>query len=235
MRDNPIPAPADAACSADMALARRIAAGDAVAFERLMREMNRKLFRVARSILDDDSEAEDALQEAYVTAYGEMASFRGASKLSTWVTRIVINESLGRLRKHKRQARVLVFSHDALEPAGQEVSLMDSKSATPEEAAARSEIRAVLERKIDELPMAFRTVFMMREIEEMTVEETAECLGIPEATVRTRLFRARALLRDSIAREIDMATADAFAFLGARCDRIVAAVLQRVTGRATPD
>ena len=217
----------------DLEIARRIAAGDAAALEGLMRQCNRKLFRVARSILDDDAEAEDALQEAYVTAYVEMKTFRGASKLTTWVTRIVINEALGRLRKKKRQAEVLAFSPafspDGREPAAQENASMErSTAATPEDDASRAELRAVLERKIGELPVAFRTVFMMRELEEMTVEETAECLGIPEATVRTRLFRARALLRESLAREIDVATGDAFAFAGERCDRIVAAVLGRV-------
>jgi RNA polymerase sigma-70 factor (ECF subfamily) len=235
MTNNPMPAPAEAAPSADLELAARIAAGDAVAVERMMREHNRRLFRVARSILGDDAEAEDALQEAYVTAYVEMKTFRGASKLSTWLTRIVINESLGRLRKHRRQAEVFAFSRDSREPAAQETTLVHDTTPTPEDSASRAEIRAVLERKIDELPMAFRTVFMMREVEELSVEETAECLGIPEATVRTRHFRARALLRESLAREVDTATADAFAFLGERCDRIVAAVLKRVTGRATPD
>jgi RNA polymerase sigma-70 factor, ECF subfamily len=214
----------------DLEIARRIGEGDAAAFERLMRECNRKLFRVARSILDDDAESEDALQEAYVTAYVEMKTFRGASKLTTWLTRIVINEALGRLRKKKRRAEVFALSPDSREPAAQENDPMErSTTASPEDEASRAELRAVLERRIGELPVAFRTVFMMRELEDMTVEETAECLGIPEATVRTRLFRARALLRESLAREIDVATGDAFAFAGERCDRIVAAVLSRVT------
>jgi RNA polymerase sigma-70 factor (ECF subfamily) len=230
MTENPLTALQAVAGPDDLELARRIGEGDAVALEQLMRACNRKLFRVARSILDDDAEAEDALQEAYVTAYVEMKTFRGASKLTTWVTRIVINEALGRLRKKKRQAAVLVFSPDSVEPAAQETTHMDERSASPEDQASRAELRAVLERRIGELPVAFRTVFMMRELEEMTVEETAECLGIPEATVRTRLFRARALLRESLAREIDMATGDAFAFAGERCDRIVAAVLKRVAG-----
>jgi RNA polymerase sigma-70 factor (ECF subfamily) len=215
--------------SDDVEIARRIAEGDTTTMTLLMRRCNRKLFRAARSILDDDAEAEDALQEAYVTAYVEMKTFRGASKLTTWLTRIVINEALGRLRKKKRQAEVLAFSPGRLDPAAQEDASMErSIEASPEDHASRAELRAVLERKIGELPIAFRTVFMMRELEEMTVEETAECLGIPEATVRTRLFRARALLRESLAREIDLATGDAFAFAGARCDRIVATVLDRL-------
>ena len=235
MTENPLTSVDAAAGPDDLELARRIAEGDPVALESLMRACNRKLFRVARSILDDDAEAEDALQEAYVTAYVQMKTFRGGSKLTTWVTRIVINEALGRLRKKKRQAEVFVFSPDSVEPAAQESTPMDERSTSPEDQASRAELRAVLERRIGELPVAFRTVFMMRELEEMTVEETAECLGIPEATVRTRLFRARALLRESLAREIDMATGDAFAFAGERCDRIVAAVLKRVAGGSSPE
>jgi RNA polymerase sigma-70 factor (ECF subfamily) len=212
----------------DAELATRIAAGDAAALEALMRECNRKVFRIARAILKDDSEAEDAVQEAYVAAFLQIGTFRGGSKLSTWVSRIVINEALGRLRKQKRQNTVVPFSEDYSSREVQETVSMDQAGTSPEQALMRSEIRALLEAKIDELPMGFRTVFIMRELEEMTVEETAECLGVPQATVRTRLFRARALLRESLAREIDVATSDAFAFAGARCDRIVSAVLERV-------
>ena len=214
----------------DSELARRISAGDHAAFEALMRQFNRPLFRIARSILKDDAEAEDALQEAYVISYAGMSKFRSEAKLSTWLTRIVINESLGRLRKQKRDRVVIPFSSEGHEEAAvKEAAVSDDSKTSPEAATLRGELRALLERKIDELPMAFRTVFMMRELEEMTVEETAQCLEIPEATVRSRLFRAKGLLRESLAREIDVATADAFAFAGERCDRIVATVLGRVT------
>jgi RNA polymerase sigma-70 factor, ECF subfamily len=214
----------------DSELARRISAGDHAAFEALMRQFNRPLFRVARSILKDDTEAEDALQEVYVAVYGAMNTFRSESKLSTWLTRMVINESLGRLRKQKRERVVIPFSSEGHEDEGvNEAQAVDERKASPEAATLRAEIRRLLERKIDELPMAFRTVFMMRELEEMTVEETAQCLDIPEATVRSRHFRAKGLLRESLAREIDVGTADAFAFLGERCDRIVANVLNRIT------
>ena len=214
----------------DSELVRRISAGDHAAFEALMRQFNRPLFRVARSILKDDAEAEDALQEAYVIAYAGIAKFRSEAKLSTWLTRIVINESLGRLRKQKRERVVIPFSSEVHEEeAVKEAAVSDDSKASPEAATLRGEIRDLLERKIDELPMAFRTVFMMRELEEMSVEETSQCLDIPEATVRSRLFRAKGLLRESLAREIDVATADAFAFAGERCDRIVATVLARIT------
>ena len=219
----------------DIELARRIASGDNVAFETVMRRHNGMLFRVARSILKDDHEAEDALQEAYVDAYRQIAKFRGDAKLSTWLTRIVINEALGRLRKRKRDGVVvplIAAQRDAQER--EEPALDDRSSESPENAVLRSEVRRLLEQKVDKLPVAYRTVFIMREVEEMTVEETATCLSIPNATVRTRLFRARALLRESLARELDMATIGVFAFAGERCDRIVAGVLQRVRELVSP-
>jgi RNA polymerase sigma-70 factor (ECF subfamily) len=198
-----------------------------------MRQCNRKLFRVARGILGNDAEAEDAVQEAYVIAYMKLGLFRGESRLSTWLTRVVINEALGRLRKRKTESVVVPFSgHDEREPA-EHAAVADEK-ASPEEATLRAEMRVLIEHKIDELPVAFRTVFMMREVEEMSVDETAECLGIPAATVRTRLFRARGLLREALAREIDVSTPEVFAFAGQRCDRIVAAVLARIARSAGP-
>jgi RNA polymerase sigma-70 factor (ECF subfamily) len=219
----------------DVELARRIGNGDNAAFETVMRRHNGMLFRVARSILKDSHEAEDALQDAYVDAYRQIAKFRGDAKLSTWLTRIVINQALGRLRKRKSDGVVVPLStpqRDGPEP--EEPLLVDQKSESPENAVLRTEVRRLLEQKIDELPVAYRMVFIMREVEEMTVEETAMSLSIPNATVRTRLFRARALLRESLARELDMATIDVFAFAGERCDRIVAGVLERVRERHPP-
>jgi RNA polymerase sigma-70 factor (ECF subfamily) len=218
--------PASAADDGD--LVRRIAREDHGAFETLMRKYNGKLFRVARSILKDDSEAEDTLQDAYLDAYRHIGDFRGGSALGTWLTRIVINQALMRLRRQKRHRVVVPFGdQQAAQPAQAEAEVPDEKSESPSNAAFRAEVRLMLERRIDELPLAFRTVFVMREVEDMTVEETADCLGIPAATVRTRLFRARALLREALARDMDSATVDVFGFAGARCDRIVAGVLAR--------
>ncbi|HEY1326375.1 MAG TPA: RNA polymerase sigma factor [Casimicrobiaceae bacterium] len=214
----------------DAELARRIAARDVGAFEHLMRRHNRRLFRVARAILRSDPDAEDALQDAYLAAYRGIAGFRGGSQLSTWLTRIVINEAYARLRKAARAPVVpLEETHEMSDdtphaPEGSEGSHREG----PEDAAMRTEVRRLLERHIDALPEQFRTAFVMREVEELSVEEIAQCLGVPEATVRTRAFRARALLRAALAREIDTATVDAYAFAGARCDRIVAAVLRRI-------
>jgi len=215
----------------DLDLARRIGERDERAFEAVMRAHNRMLFRLARSILKDDAEAEDALQEAYLAGYRNIATFRGGARLSTWLARIVINEAYGRLRKRPRMASVV-----PLEPAAwsgdhggsrlEEGIMADETVERPEAAAMRTQVRRMLERRIDELPEQFRTVFVLREVEELSVEETAACLDLPPATVRTRAFRARALLRDSLSREIDAATVDAFGFAGERCDRIVANVLR---------
>jgi len=217
--------------TADAALAARAADGDDGAFERIMRRHNRLLFRTARSILTSDAEAEDALQEAYLRAWRALGSFRSEARLSTWLVRIVINESLGRLRR--RGAQVLAF--DATVDLS-DVTLEDVMEGNPvdrpDRAAMRSEVRALMEACIDALPEAFRTVFMLRAVEEMSVEEVSAALGLPEATVRTRFFRARGLLREGLARDIDHALADAFSFDGARCDRIVAGVMARLNDRA---
>jgi RNA polymerase sigma-70 factor (ECF subfamily) len=230
----PTPPPA-AAPPDDVELARRIAGGDRSAFEPLMRRHNRLLYRLARSILRNDTEAEDAVQEAYLSAFRHFGSFRGDSALSTWLARIVVNEAYRRLRKQKRDATVVAFdSHqrathdgDNGQPAS-EKDMVDERTEGPEAAAMRGELRAMIEGRIDSLPEQFRTVFVLRDVQELSVEETAHCLDIPEATVSTRAFRARALLRESLARDIDVATLDAYGFDGARCDRIVASVLARL-------
>ncbi|HEY2435099.1 MAG TPA: RNA polymerase sigma factor [Vicinamibacterales bacterium] len=201
-------------------------AASAAEFERLMRQHNQRLFRVARSILRDDADAEDALQDAYVQAYRKLGDFRGDAELSTWLTRIVINQALMRVRSRSRDRNVISFSQaDAASP---EIDVPDVQTESPSDAALRGEVRKVLEQRIDELPENFRTVFVMREVEEMTARETAAALGIPEATVRTRLFRARALLREALDRDVDSARGNVFGFDGTRCDRIVAAVLARL-------
>jgi RNA polymerase sigma-70 factor (ECF subfamily) len=191
-------------------------------FEQLMRRHNRALYRTARSIVKDDAEAEDVLQEAYLLAFRAMENFRGESSIGTWLTRIVINQAIARSRKRSRMADIIQLDGEAA---------MDEHHEQPEQALLRSQARRLIERKIDGLPDAFRTVFVLRALEEMTVEETAACLDIPQATVRTRYFRARGLLREALSRELDVALEDAFAFDGARCDRIVANVLERLKNR----
>ena len=212
----------------DAELARRIAGRDERAFEAVMREHNRMLYRLARSILKDDAEAEDAVQEAYFSAYRNIAGFRGGAKLSTWLARIVINEAYGRLRKRKAAVVVPLESARIGGSRPEEGTMVEGTEERPDAAALRAELRGLLERRIDALPEPFRIVFVLRDVEEMSVEEAADCLDIPAATVRTRAFRARALLRESLSRDLDAATVDAFGFAGQRCDRIVANVLERV-------
>lgn len=197
---------------ADPELVERIRAGDMRAMAVLMRRHNRMLYRTARAILRDDAEAEDAVQEAYLHAYRSLASFRGESKLSTWLVRIAANEALMRRRRNIGMAEVV-----PLDPAIQ-----------AEEDHGDSMLRRILEKRIDALPDDYRAVFVLRALEELTVEETAAALGIPEATVRTRYFRARGLLRETLARDVDRTLEEAFAFDGERCDRMVAAVLERI-------
>ena len=204
---------------------------DSAEFEALMRKHNRMLFRTARAILHDDAEAEDALQEAYLKAYGAMGSFRGEAKVSTWLARIVANEALQRLRKNNRRGAIVPLNASVSIDELNEIP-EGSMSKTPERSAERAEIRKLLEKRIDALPDAYRPVFVLRAVEELSVEEVAEVLHVPAATVRTRFFRARSLLRESLASEIDLACEDAFGFAGERCDRIVARVMERIRSKA---
>ncbi len=202
-------------------------APDARAFEEIMRKHNRMLFRTARAILRDDAEAEDALQEAYVQAFRSMDTFRAESKLSTWLARIVANEALMRLRKTTRRAEIVPIDPSATSAELEQISDTDMTNA-PESSIERKQVRRLLEAQIDTLPDTYRTVFMLRAVEELSVEETSAVLGLPPATVRTRFFRARSMLRESLAQKMDLACEDAFSFAGARCDRIVATVLARL-------
>lgn len=210
----------------DVELAARASTGDEVAFECIMRRHNRLLFRTARSILKSDDETEDALQEAYLHAWRALGSFRSDAKLSTWLVRIVINESLGRLRRRGAQAIPLDTAMELAEHQPQ-AWMEGDPDQRPDRVAMRGEVRRLMEIRIDMLPDAFRTVFMLRAVEELSVEEVAIALEIPESTVRTRFFRARSLLREGLSSDVDLAIGDAFSFAGARCDRIVASVLAK--------
>ena len=218
----------------DLQLAALAAGGHARAFEMIMRRHNRLLFRTARSILKSDVETEDAVQDAYLNAWRALGTFREDAKLSTWLVRIVLNEALKRVRR--RASNVVMFDSGA--PAGEqepEASMEADHEEQPDRMASRAEMRRLVEARIDELPELFRTVFMLRAVEEMTVEEVSAALDIAPATVRTRFFRARAQLRESLSRDMDFALDDAFSFDGARCDRIVGRVLATVTrGGAVP-
>ena len=223
----------DEAADPDAGLAARVARGDHPAFEMLMRRHNRALFRTARAILRDDAEAEDALQEAYLQAYHTIGSFRGEARLSTWLARVVANEALMRLRKQARRSAIIPLQPGV---AVDEVNQIaeGSMEKGPERSARRAEMRKLLEERIDALPDAFRAVFMLRAVEENSVEETASILQIPEATVRSRFFRARSLLREGLAAEVDLACGEAFGIAGERCDRVVAGVMKRLALKERP-
>jgi len=213
----------------DAELARQVIAGQAGAFELLMRRHNQALFRTARSILRNDSDAEEVLQEAYLQAYRALASYRADARLGTWLTRIVIHAAIARARQGQRRAEVVPLDGLGELPADAMENTMNHDPAeSAERAAMRSQMRQLLEQAIDRLPDAFRTVFVLRAVEEMSGEEVAACLDIPEATVRSRYFRARSLLRSALAAEVDLALESAYSFDGARCDRIVAGVLARL-------
>jgi len=218
----------------DAELLEGLRVGDPAAFEVLMRRHNRRLYRVARALLRDAAEAEDAVQEAYLAAFRAAARFRGESSLATWLTRIVTNECMGRLRRHARRDNIVPMVPLAGLPAQEGEAMPDAAPAShaepPDRLLWRAEMRALLERRIDQLPGPFRIVFVLRAVEELSVEETAQCLGIPEATVRSRHFRARSLLRESITQDLDVAEGEVFDFDGERCDRIVAGVLRAALG-----
>jgi len=218
------PVPLDAVN--DDGLVRDVRGGSSAAFGAMMRRYNRRLYRTARAILKDDTLAEDVLQDAYLAAFRHMGEFRGDSALGTWLTRIVVNQALQALRRSRRDRVVVPFDEsDAQQEA---LNVADSPDAGPENMLLRAQTRRLIERNIDALPEGYRTVFVLREVEDLTVEETAAALDIPAATVRTRLFRAKARLRESLAQAMDAATQDAFGFDGERCDRIVRTVLERI-------
>ncbi|QKH39703.1 RNA polymerase sigma factor [Achromobacter pestifer] len=213
----------------DLALAHRIAAGEQAAFELMMRRHNRRLYRLARATLRNDADAEDALQEAYLAAYRHMGKFRGESTLFTWLSRLLLNECYGRLRKHSRRVALCPIADD-IENEVDAMTIHDFNP--PYHAAARAELRGLLEARLDALPVSFRTVFVLRSVEELSVEETAHCLGIPEATVRSRHFRANALLREALSRDVGVVEKSLFEFDGDDCDRVVARTLARLGGSA---
>jgi RNA polymerase sigma-70 factor (ECF subfamily) len=211
----------------DAELVRRARARDEAAVRAIMQANNRRLYRIARGILRNDSEAEDVVQETYVRAFTHLQDFRGDSSLATWLARIAMNEALGRLRRQRPavewtslppgvlEAQIIQFPHSA-------------NSEDPEKSMAQSQIQHVVEHAIDELPDAFRIVFITRVIEGMNVEETAEILGLKPETVKTRLHRARTMLRDNVEKKIGPVVMEAFPFAGKRCERLTAAALKKL-------
>ena len=219
----------------DAALVALVRSGERQAFRHIMQRCNQRLFRVARAVIGEDSEAEDVLQESYMRAYHKLDSFRGDSTLLTWLTSIVLNEARGRLRK--RHTMVGLEQVDAASDDTHQVIQFPSKygSEDPAASAARSQIRHLLEQAIDGLPPAFRIVYMMREVEEFSVEETASQLGVKAETVKTRLHRARRLLRLALHDRLACSLGEAFPFMGKRCARVSDAVMARLDAESNGD
>jgi RNA polymerase sigma-70 factor (ECF subfamily) len=213
--------------SDDAELVRRALARDGNAFRAIIQTHNRRLYRIARSIVRNDSEAEDVVQEAYVRAFSHLESFRGDSSLATWLARIVMNEALGRLRK--QHPTVDLETVETQRPQAEIIQFPRSgNSDDPERTMAQRQILRLVEQATDALPEIYRTVFVTRVIEGMSVEETAELLGMRVETVKTRLHRARKLVREQLDKQIGPVLLDAFPFAGRRCERMTAAVMRRL-------
>lgn len=212
----------DLAAPTDKELVGAVVSGDRTAMALLIRRYDQVMYRTARSILKDDTEAEDVVQESFLLAYRGFANFRHDARLSTWLIRIVVNVAAGRLRKSSHRPNIVQLSDHMRQ------TTHDSDHESPErpdEALGRAEIRHLLEAKIDRLPDPYCVVFMLRGVQEMSVEETSEALGIPQATVRSRYSRARKLLRQSLSKDLHGALGDAFPFAGRRCDRMVSKIM----------
>ena len=211
----------------EIELVARARTGEREAFRAIMTRCNQRLFRIARAVVRDEAEAEDVLQEAYTRAFAAIGGFRGEAGIATWLTRIVLNEAHGRLRRRRETVDLDVL--EAAEPGAQLLAFPGTaRSEDPEADAARAQIRRILERAVDELPEPFRLVFMLREVEELSVEETASHLGLKVETVKTRLHRARRRLREALDAQLADVMVGAYPFLGARCTRITEAVLRRL-------
>jgi RNA polymerase sigma-70 factor (ECF subfamily) len=211
--------------ASEIDLVTRARARDEAAIRAILQANNRRLYRIARGILRNDAEAEDVVQETYVRALTHLDSFRGESSLSTWLSRIAMNEAMGRLRGQQSMLQGGSRLRDRPEA---DIIPFPAASSDPEKSMAQRQIQEVVEHAIDELPEPFRLVFITRVMEEMTIEETAELLSIKPETVKTRLHRARAMLRENVERKIGPVAMEAFPFAGRRCDRLTAAVLNRL-------
>ena len=212
----------------DAEIVLRVRAGDGALFEILMRRHNQRIYRVARAVVKDESEVEDVMQQAYFNAYTHLDQFEERSQFSTWLTRITLNEAFGRRRK-MRQSEALgtMRSHEDID-SGDVMETVTSSQPDPERQAYAQELHRVLEEAVDALPETYRTVFMLRDIEGLSTSETSEGLGLGDEAVKTRLHRARAMIRRSVTARLGDAATGAFQFHAPRCDRVVAAVLARI-------
>jgi RNA polymerase sigma-70 factor (ECF subfamily) len=212
---------------ADAELVRRVLARDAEAFRTIMQRYNRRLYRIARSVLRNSAEAEDVVQEAYVSAFTHLASYRGESSLAAWLSRITMNEALGRLRRRRPTVDIAAFDETRTEAEIIQFPL-STQNDDPERTMAQRQLLQLVEQATDALPEIYRLVFVARVIEGMSVEETADLLRIKPETVKTRLHRARQLVHDQLNKQIGPVLMDAFPFAGRRCERMTDAVMKRL-------
>ena len=208
----------------DEEVVSRVLAGEKALFEILMRRHNQRLYRTSRAILRDDAQAEDVVQDTYVRAYQHLGQFAGRAKFAAWLIRIAVNEGLARLRGRQHYEEPFPMEEDE----GDQMDRFLSPGPNPEQQASSSELRRLLEESIEALPDSHRTVFVLREVEEMSTTETAEALGITEENVKVRLHRARAILREKLYSQASIQSKDAFTFGAQRCDHVVKNVLERI-------
>jgi len=218
----------DYAALDDMALARLCGTRDREALRHLISTNNQRLFRTAWSILKDRNEAEEAVQATYLNAFAAIDNFEGRSSLSTWLTRIAVNEALGRMRTQRRRRIQLESDGVALIETYRERLAQASAAPAPDASVAREQLRLLIERAVADLPDIFRSVFVLREVEGLSIEETAEALAIPAATVKTRLLRARRKLQQALAPEVKGALTGSFPFAGADCAALTERVLAQI-------
>ena len=213
----------------DTEIVKRVCAGESALFEILMRRHNQRVYRAARAVVKDEAEVEDVMQQAYINAFTHLHQFEERSQFSTWLTRIVLHEAFGRRRKLRRSESVMGTQSDLDEDGREFMDTVASPRADPERQAYAQELNRVLEAAVDALPETYRTVFMLRDIEGLSTSETGEGLGLGDEAVKTRLHRARAMIRRAVAARIGAVAAGAFEFRAPRCDRVVAAVLASIS------
>jgi RNA polymerase sigma-70 factor (ECF subfamily) len=221
----------DSCLLADEQVVDRVRAGEVSLFEVLMRRHNERLYRAVRSVLGRDDDAEDVMQQAYLSAYQHLRQFEGRARFATWLTRIALNEAFARIRRDRRLVQP-PWEADAAADAMPEPT---AATPTPEISAAGAELRGLLESAIDTLPPSYRTVFVLRAVQTLTTTETASCLELSEEAVKTRLHRANAMLRQTLLETVGATSPAAFRFERPRCDRVVAAVLAGLGPARQPD
>jgi RNA polymerase sigma-70 factor (ECF subfamily) len=214
----------------DSEIVKRVCAGESALFEILMRRHNQRVYRAARAVVKDEAEVEDVMQQAYINAFTHLHQFEERSQFSTWLIRIALHEAFGRRRKMRRTESMTVNQSNLDEDRGELMDTIASPQADPERQAYAQELNRVLEAAVDTLPETYRTVFMLRDIEGLSTSETGEGLGLGEEAVKTRLHRARGMIRRAVTAQIGAVAAGSFQFHAPRCDRVVAAVFARIVG-----